>query len=137
MFRGSSTLLYIPAYHRVGFPIHYLPPGEPLPKRICYNSRSTKLLSQTTTSQPRGRPVANTTTNTSTEEGLQTNSTSHKREQTTILNLYRRGSRSITRSTSTKEGYNKSKSVYNEWFLSTTNNLSFLFSTKQDPNRIG
>ena len=40
------------------------PPREPSPRRICYNTRSTELLSQTTTSQPRGIP----TTNTSTEE---------------------------------------------------------------------
>jgi len=47
MLRGSSTLALHPRlHHRVGFPIHYLPPREPLPKRICYNTRSTKLLSQ-------------------------------------------------------------------------------------------
>ena len=70
--RFEHLALHPRLHHRVGFPIHYLPPREPLSKRICYNSRSTKLLSQTTTSQPRGRPVANTTTNTSTEEGYKT-----------------------------------------------------------------
>ena len=36
MFRDSSTLALHPRlHHRVGFPIHYLPPREPLPKRIC------------------------------------------------------------------------------------------------------
>ena len=67
--RFEHLALHPRLHHRVGFPILYLSPREPLPKRICYNSRSTKLLSQTITSQPRGRPVANTTTNTSTEEG--------------------------------------------------------------------
>ena len=135
--RFEHLALHPRLHHRVGFPIHYLPPREPSPRRICYNTRSTELLSQTTTSQPRGRPVANTTTNTSTEEGYKPISTSHQREHTTSLNLYQRGSKPITRSTSTKEGYNKSKGVYNKWFLSTTNQSLFSFSTKQDPNRLG
>ena len=77
--RFEPLALHPRLHHRVGFPIHYLPPREPLPKRICYNSRSTKLLSQTTTSQPRGRPVANTTTITSTEEGYNHQAPPHNR----------------------------------------------------------
>ena len=56
--RFEPLALHPRLHHREGFPIHYLPPREPPPRRICYNTRSTKLLSQTTTSQPRGRPVA-------------------------------------------------------------------------------
>ena len=115
--RFEPLALHPRLHHRVGFPIHCLPPREPLLKRICYNSRSTKLLSQTTTSQPRGRPVANTTTNPPHTWGIQTN--------TPPLT---RGSKPIT---STKEGYNKNKGVYNKWFQRPqTISLSFLFSTK-------
>ena len=32
---------------KLQLPIHYLPPREPPPRRICYNKRSTELLSQT------------------------------------------------------------------------------------------
>jgi len=111
--RFEHLALHPRLHHREGFPIHYLPQREPSPRRISYSSRSTKLLSQTTTSQPRGRPLAKqptplpkrfTTTKLHlTQEGANTN-----------LHLYQRGSKSITRSTSTKEGYNKNKGVYNK-----------------------
>ena len=107
-FEVRALALHPRLHHRVGFPIHYLPQREPLSKRFCYNTRSTKLLSQTTTSQPRGRPVANTTTNTSTEEGFkhqlhlslegakQPTQPLPKREQTNHpINLYQRGIQQI------------------------------------------
>ena len=105
--RFEHLALHPHLHHRVGFPIHYLPPREPLPKRICYNSRSTKLLSQTTTSQPRGRPLAKqptplpkrvTTTKLHiTQEGANTNLHLYQRgsklqSQYNNLNLYQRGS---------------------------------------------
>ena len=127
--RFEHPALHPRLHHREGFPIHYLPPREPSPRRICYNSRSTKLLSQTTTSQPRGTPVAKQPQITSTEEGY-TN-------QTPPLT---RGSKPQS-STSIEEGTNqspdqplpkrdttKSKGVYNLEASTTSNNL---FSTKQ------
>jgi len=57
--RLEPLALHPRLHHREGFLIHYLPPREPPPRRICYNSRSTELLSQTTTSQPRGKPTTN------------------------------------------------------------------------------
>ena len=99
---------------------------------------STELLSQTTTSQPRGRPVA-------------------KQQPTPLPKRFTNQSPPLTRgstpqaSTSTKEGANtnpiqqpqplpkreqlKKSRVYNKWYISTTNH--FPFSTKQDPNRLG
>ena len=132
--RFEPLALHPRLHHREGFLIHYLPPREPPTRRFSYNSRSTNLLSQTTTSQPRGQP----TTNTSTEEVYNhtPNSTS-PRGSKYKLHLYQRGNKPITRSTSTKEGYNKNKGVYNKWFQEPQTLFSFLFSTIQDPNRIG
>ena len=122
--RFEHLALHPRLHHRVGFPIHYLPPREPPPRRICYNNRSTELLSQT---PPHNRGV-----------GLQPNNNQH---------LYRRGFTNqtppLTRrskpqaSTSTKEGANtnpiqqpqplpkrehhKKSRVYNQWYVSTTN----------------
>ena len=129
-----------PRLHRKGFLIHYLvhrglPPRERPPRRIC-TTREYRTPFSNTASQPRGRPVAK-----------QPNTPLSKRVTTKLqlhlslegvnnnLHLYQRGSKPITRSTSTKEGYNKSKGVYNLEASTTSNNLSF--STKQDPNRIG
>jgi len=111
--RFEPLALHPRLHHRVGFPIHYLPPREPSPRRICYNTRSTELLSQTnTSSHKRGRPLAKQQPIHLTLEGYKptTNSTSPrgskhqspplpKREQTNHL-------KSIT-STSTKEGATK------------------------------
>ena len=79
--RFEPLALHPRLHHRVGFPIHYLPPREPPPRRICYNNRSTKLLSQTTTSQPRGRPLAKQPT------------PLHKRVTTTKLHLTQEGAK--------------------------------------------
>ena len=92
-----------------------LPPREPSPRRICYNTRSTELLSQTTTSQPRGK----LTTNTSTEEVYnQTQSPLPKRDPNQNHPI-----------TSTEEGFTNIRVFTTMRF--TTNNLkhfSFLFS---------
>ena len=74
--RFEPLALHPRLHHREGFPIHYLPPREPPPRRI-FTTREYRTPLSNTASQSRGRPVANTTTNTSTEEGYKPNSTSH------------------------------------------------------------
>jgi len=90
--RFEPLALHPRLHYREGFLIHYLPPREPPTRRICYNTKSTKLLSQTTTSQPRGKP----TTNTSTEEVY--NHQLHLTQEgvNNNLHLYQRGSKPIT-----------------------------------------
>ena len=117
--RFEHPALHSRLHHREGFLIHY---------------RSTKLLSQ-----PYNATEAIQPQSTSTEEGYGPQSTNQLHltleGANTNLNLYRRGSKPIPlRSTSTKEGYNKTRRVYNLEVSTTSNNL---FSTKQDPNRIG
>jgi len=125
--RFEHLALHPRLHHRVGFPIHYLPPREPLPKRICYNTRSTKLLSQTTTSTE----ANNQPTTTSTEEA-------HNQHN----HLYLRGIQTNTTPiTSTEEGFTKARRVYNKWLQRPQTQsfflFSFLFPQKQDPNRLG
>ena len=128
--RFEPLALHPRLHHRVGFSIHYLPPREPPPRRICYNKgvpNSSLKHRLTTEGQARSQT---TTTNTSTEEGYKPNTTSHQREQTSSLNLYQRGSKPITRSTSTKEGYNKNKGVQQVVSFNHKQSL-FLFSFPQ------
>ena len=105
-----------PRLHREGFPIHYLVHQGLPPRRIC-TTREYRTPLSNTTSQPRGRPVAKQQSIHLTLEGYKPTPTpSHQEGVNHNLNLYQRGSKPITRSTSTKEGYNKSKGVYNKWF---------------------
>jgi len=102
---------------------------------------STELLSQTTTSQPRGRPVANTTTNTSTEEVYNLQApplTRGSKQQPNTITSTEEGSKPIPlRSTSTKEGYNKIRRVYN-LEAQQPQTLSFsLFHKNKILNRLG
>ena len=134
--RFEPLALHPRLHHREGFPIHYLPPREPLPKRICYNNGvPNSSLNTNTTSHKRGRPLAKQQPIHLTLEGYKptTNSTSPRgskpqsqplprREQTpTQINLTKRDTRN--------------QGVYNKWYISTTNH--FLFSTNKDPNRLG
>ena len=121
-----------PRLHREGFLIHYLvhrglPPREPPPRRI-FITREYRTPLSNTASQPRGRPVAKqqptplpkrVTTNLHlTIEGANHN-----------LNLYQRGSKPITRSTSTKEGYNKAR-VFTTWRFPQPQTISLFHKTR-------
>ena len=66
-----------PRLHREGFPIHYTPTEGISTEEDLLQHKEYRTHLSNTASQPRGRPVANTTTNTSTEEGYKPNSTSH------------------------------------------------------------
>ena len=87
--RFEHLALHPRLHHRVGFPLSHLPPREPLPKRISYNSRSTELLSQYNNLH-RGQQQPTTTP---LPKRLTTNTiTSHLRDTTQSPDhLYRRG----------------------------------------------
>ena len=100
-----------PRLHREGFLIHYTPTEEDLLQHKEYRTPLSN-----TASQPRGRPVAKQQqTNTSTEEGLQTKlhlSQEGANQQSQPLPKREQTNHPIN---PTKEGYNKSKGVYNKW----------------------
>ena len=123
VLRFEPLALHRRLHHHVGFPIHYnvhrgLPPREPSPRRIFYN---------------KGVP------NSSLKHRLTTEGWHVAKQQPTPLpkRVYNqtppltRGSKPITWSTSTKEGYNKNKGVYNKWFQEPQTLFYFLFSTIQ------
>ena len=118
--RFEPLALHPRLHHRVGFPIHYLPPREPPPRRICYNTRSTELLSQTPTSteakqQPTPLPkrVIQTKLHLSLE-GANNNQLHLSLEGVNHnLNLYQRGSNPI-----------KAR-VYNKWLQRPQTNSLF------------
>ena len=112
VLRFEPLALHPRLHHRVGFPIHYLPPREPLPKRICYNTRSTKLLSQYNLHRGQLQP---------------TTTPLPKRLITNLNHLTLEGYQPITRSTSTKEGYNKYKGVQLRGLATSNNSLFSLF----------
>ena len=123
--RFELLALHPRVHHRVGFPIHYLPPREPPPRRICYNNRSTELLSQT---PPHNRGVGPLPNN---------NQHLYRRGFTNQTPPLTNGSKPITRSTSTKEGYNKSKGVQLGGYNNLKLTLFSLFHKTNDPNRLG
>ena len=101
-----------PRLHREGFLIHYIPTEGTSTEEDLYNREyRTPLLN--TTSQPRGKPVAKTTT------------TPLPKRVTNQTPPLTRESKPITRSTSTKEGYNKSKGVQLGGIFQPQTNLSF------------
>ena len=139
--RFEPLALHPRLHHRVGFLIHYLPPREPPPRRISYNSRSTKLLSQYNLHRGQQQPTTTplpkrltTNLNHLTLEGYKPISTSTKEGSTTQSpdHLYRRG-------------IHKYKGVYNnEVYNNQPQTLLFLFlfpfslfPQKQDPNSLG
>jgi len=66
--------------------------------------------------------------------GIQTPTPPHQEGANYNLNLYQRGSKPQPKSTSTKEGYHKSR-VYN--LVVYLNHKQYLFPQTNDPNRIG
>ena len=123
VLRFEPLALHPRLHHREGFPIHYLPPREPPPRRI-FTIREYRTPLSNTASQPRGRPVAKQPQHLY-RRGLQipTPPLTRGRKQQPTPPLTR-GSKPTTRSTSTKEGYNKNKGVQ----LGGYNNLKqFLF----------
>jgi len=104
--RFEPLALHPRLHRREGFLTHYLPLREPPPRRICYNTGSTELLTQYKT-PPHTRGVVKTTTNTSTEVGYNHQLHLSLEGANTNLHLYQRGSKhqpKSTTSTSTKEG---------------------------------
>ena len=127
-----------PRLHREGFLIHYLPPREPPTRRICYKTRSTKLLSQT---QPHNRgvgPQPNNNQSTSHFEGYKPTPTPpHQEGVNHNLNLYQRGRKPTTQSTSTSTKEGATQEIKGLQQMVCLNHKPLPFSTKQDPNRIG
>ena len=121
--RFEPLTLHPRLHHREGFPIHYLPPREPPPRRICYKGVPNSSLKHRLTTEGQARSQYNPLSPLP-KRDTNTNSTSHQRDQTPILNLYQRGSNPIKARVFTTSG-------------SKDHKLSFHFSTKQDPNRIG
>ena len=93
--RFEPLALHPRLHHRVGFPIHYLPPREPLPKRIYYNN---------------GVP------NSSLKQPPHNRGVGPKPIQLNHNHLYRRGIQTPLRSTFTKEGYTN-KGGFTTWRL--------------------
>ena len=127
--RFEHLALHPRLHHRVGFPIHYLPPREPLPKRICYNSRSTELLSQYKHHLTQGgRPLAK-------------QPTPLPKRVTTNLHLSLEGANhnlNTTTSTSTKEGATQEiKGLQQVVYLNHKPLSFFSFPQNNDPNRLG
>ena len=132
--RFEHLALHPRLHPRVGFSLSQLPPREPPPRRISYNSRSTELLSQQQPPHNRGvRPEANTTTNphTSTEEAHNhTQSPLSKRDpkpttQYNNLHLYQRGSNTRNQGFTTS-GISQPQTSF-----------LFLFPQNKDPNSLG
>ena len=119
--RFEHLALHPRLHHRVGFPIHYLPPREPSPRRICYNPEYRTPLSTNhlTMRQYNNQHLY--------RRGLQTQSPLPKRDPNSIP----------LRSTSTKEGYNKSKEGLQFRGLTSNTSLFLSFPQNKDPNRLG
>ena len=120
--RFEPLALHPRLHHRVEFPIHYLPPMEPLPKRI-FTTREYRTPLSNTASQPRGRPIA---------KQPQTPLPKRVTSQTPPLT---RGSKPQPKSTSTKEGYHKAKGLQ-QGGLSQPHTTSFFHKTSDPIARI-
>ena len=137
--RFEHLTLHPRLHHRVGFPIHYLPPREPQPRRIYYNNG---VPNSSLKQPPHNRGVGPQPNNNQHlyRRGLQPNSNSTsprgskqqspplpKREQTPTqynnLNLYQRGSNTRNQGFTTS-GMSQPQT-------------SFLFPQNNDPNRLG